>query len=97
MPDTFTDRGLETGDWRLEAGNLRLEAGETEKKSQASSLKPQASKALTDSNAKQQCYSAPRIVRVRVETAQMVSGKRTRDEHCTRHWHDDATTCANPD
>jgi hypothetical protein len=42
-------------------------------------------------------YSAPTVVRVRVETAQMVSGKRTRDEHCTRHWHDDATSCANPD
>jgi len=42
-------------------------------------------------------YAAPTLIRVRVETAQMVSGKRTRDEHCTRHWHDDATTCANPD
>jgi hypothetical protein len=90
MPDTFAD-------WRLETGGWRLEAGGTEKESQASSLKPQASKALTAPDAKQQCYSAPKLVRVRVETAQMISGKRTRDEHCTRHWHDDGTSCANPD
>lgn len=42
-------------------------------------------------------YAAPTLIRVRVETAQMISGKQTRDLHCTRHWHDDATTCANPD
>lgn len=41
-------------------------------------------------------YEAPRVSRVRVETAALVMGKQTRDAHCTRHWHDSDATCANP-
>ena len=39
-------------------------------------------------------YEAPRMVRVRVATAILNAGKITASQNCTRHWHDDLSTCA---
>jgi len=39
-------------------------------------------------------YEAPRLIRVRVATAILNTGKVTADQNCTRHWHSDQNTCA---